>query len=138
MAYADYTYYSMVYMGTSLTEDTFPALAVKASAYVDYVTMGRAKNASGDAADAVKNAVCALAEIIQDGSKLNAVSTDTERAVSSETVGDWTRSFGSKNVSATDVQLIESRKREAVVMYLAPYRLLRARGYGTCPCFPTL
>lgn len=138
MTYADYTYYSTVYMGATLTEDIFPALAVKASAYVDYVTMGRAKNASGDAADAVKNAVCALAEITQDGSKLNSVSTDTERAVSSETVGALTRSFGSKNVSATDVQLIESRKREAVVMYLAPYGLLRARGYGPCPCSPTL
>lgn len=138
MAYADYTYYSTVYMGAALAEDIFPALAVKASAYVDYVTMGRAKNAAGDAAEAVKNAVCALAEIIQDGSKLNTVSTDTERAVSSETVGAFTRSFGSKNVSATDVQLIESRKREAVVMYLAPYGLLRARGYGPCPCSPTL
>lgn len=103
MAYADYIYYATVYMGGSLTEDIFPALAVKASAYVDYVTMGRAKNAFGDAADAVKNAVCALAEIIQDSNKLNAVSTDTERAVSSETVGAWTRSFDSKNVSATDV-----------------------------------
>lgn len=138
MAYADYIYYATVYMGMSLPEDIFPALAVKASAYVDYVTMGRAKNASGDAADAVKNAVCALCEIIQDGNKLNAASADTERPVSSETVGAWTRSFGSKNVSATDVQLIESRKREAVMMYLAPYGLLRARGYGTCPCSPTL
>ena len=138
MAYADYIYYATVYMGGSLTEDIFPALAVKASAYVDYVTMGRAKNAFGDAADAVKNAVCALAEIIQDSNKLNAVSTDTERAVSSETVGAWTRSFDSKNVSATDVQLIESRKREAVVMYLAPYGLLKARGYEPCPCSPTL
>ena len=98
MAYADYIYYATVYMGGSLTEDIFPALAVKASAYIDYVTMGRAKNAFGDAADAVKNAVCALAEIIQDSNKLNAVSTDTERAVSSETVGAWTRSFDSKNV----------------------------------------
>lgn len=138
MAYADYTYYSTVYMGAALAEGVFPALAVKASAYVDYVTMGRAKNAAGDAADAVKNAVCALCEIINDGSKLNAASTDTERSVSSETVGAWTRSFGSKNVSGTDVQLIESRKREAVVMYLAPYGLLRARGYGPCPCSPTL
>lgn len=138
MAYADYTYYSTVYMGASLTEDTFPSFAEKASAYVDYVTMGRAKNAAGDAADAVKNAVCALCEIINDSSKLNAVSTETERSVSSETVGAWTRSFGSRNVSGTDVQLIESRKRESVAMYLAPYGLLRARGYGPCPCSPTL
>lgn len=59
MAYADYIYYATVYMGGSLTEDIFPALAVKASAYVDYVTMGRAKNAFGDAADAVKT-LCVL------------------------------------------------------------------------------
>lgn len=138
MVYADYTYYTSSYMGSAISIDDFPSLALKASAYLDYVTMGRAKNASSDAADAVKNAVCALCEIIQDSGKLNIVSTDTDRPVSSETVGSWSRSYGSKNVSPTDLQLIESRKREAVVMYLAPYGLLRARGYGPCPCSITL
>lgn len=138
MVYADYFYYIATYMGTDISEADFQALAVKASAYVDYITMGRAKNASGDAAEAVKNAVCALCEVIQDGEKLNAISSDATRQVSSETVGGWSRSFGTKSVSGTDLQFIESRKREAAAMYLAPYGLLKARGYGPCPCSSTL
>ena len=130
MVYADYTYYVSGYMGTAVSEEDFPALAAKASAYVDYVTMGRARNAAGDAGDAVKNAVCAICEVMQDGDKLNAISSDATRPVSSETVGGWSRSYGTKSVSSNDLQLIENRKREAVVMYLAPYGLLKARGYG--------
>lgn len=137
MVYADYQYYKTVYMGNTVPEESFPSLAIKASAYVDWSTMNRAKSATGDAADAVKNAVCALAEIIQDGEKLSAISSDTESPISSETVGGWSRSFGSKAVSANDLQLIESRKKEAVMMWLAPYGLLQARGYGSCQCFPT-
>lgn len=138
MTYADYLYYATNFLGTAIAESAFPALANKASAYVDYVTMGRAKNATGDTAEAVKNAVCALAEVLQDGEKLNSVSIDAERQVSSETVGGWSRSFGSKSVSATDLQLLENRKRETVATYLAPYGLLKARGYGPCPCSSTL
>lgn len=137
MVYADYQYYKTVYMGNTVPEESFPSLAIKASAYVDWATMNRAKTATGDAADAVKNAVCALAEIIQDGEKLSAISSDTESPIASETVGGWSRSFGSKAVSASDLQLIESRKKEAVMMWLAPYGLLQARGYGLCQCFPT-
>lgn len=138
MPYADYEYYACVYLGTLLSDSDFQTFAVKASAYVDYITMGRAKNASGDAAEAVRNAVCALCEVMQDGGKLNAISSNETRPVSSETVGGWSRSFGTKSVSATDLQLIESRKREAAAMYLAPYGLLKARGYGPCPCSSTL
>lgn len=137
MIYADYDYYTTVYMGKSISEEDFLPIAVKASAYVDLVTMQRSKTATGDAMAAVKNAVCALCEIIQDGNKLNAVSSDTERPLASETVGGWSRSFGSKVVSANDLQLIENRKREAVMMYLGPYGLLQARGYGSCQCFHT-
>ena len=137
MVYADYTYYVSGYMGKVVSEESFPALAAKASAYVDYVTMGRARNAAGDAAEAVKSAVCAICEVMQDSEKLNAVSSDATRPVSSETVGGWSRSYGTKSVSSNDLQLIENRKREAVVMYLAPYGFLKARGCGPCPCSPT-
>lgn len=137
MVYADYNYYVDNYMGKSISEEDFTSLSVKASAYVDWVTMQRAKTATGDASEAIKSAVCSLCEIIQDGEKLNVISSDTERPLSSETVGGWSRSFGSKSVSANDLQLIENRKREAVMMYLAPYGLLQARGYRSCQCFRT-
>ena len=125
MAYADYEYYATEFYGTAIDVDAFQALAGRASAYVDYVTMNRARNVTGDAMTAVQNAVCALAEVMQDGERLN------------ESVGDWSKSYGTKAVSAADMQLLEARKREIAAMYLAPYGLLKARGYGSCPCSPT-
>lgn len=60
MIYAEFEYYRDVYHGVSVLEDDFPGLAVKASAYLNYITMGKAaKNAD---LDAVKLACCALAD----------------------------------------------------------------------------
>ena len=47
MIYADYEYYATVYRGTALDEEQFCGLARKASAYVDYITMNRARSAAG-------------------------------------------------------------------------------------------
>lgn len=138
MIYADYTFYTTEYGGTAIQEEQFSAFAAKASAYVDYATMNRAKAASGDALFAIKSAVCALSEVLADEAKLNALAYSSEQPVASETVGGWSRSYGSKSASTVDIQLLDSRKREAVSMYLAPYGLLQARGSLTCPCFPTL
>ena len=107
MIYADYEYYATVYRGTAMDEEQFCGLARKASAYVDYITMSRARSAAGD------------------------------RPVSSETVGGWSRSFGSRNLSQADIQRTETRRREIVLAYLGPTGLLKARGYGPCPCSPT-
>lgn len=137
MPYADFAFYREVFLGTAIAQADFPALAGKASAYVDYVTLGRARSAAGEAAEAVKLAVCALAEAMQDGQALSALSASTDRPLASETVGGYSRSYGTRAVSTSDLQLLESRKREAAALYLAPYGLLRARGYGPCPCSPT-
>ena len=55
MIYADYEYYATVYRGTALDEEQFCGLARKASAYVDYITMNRARSAAGDKLEAVQN-----------------------------------------------------------------------------------
>lgn len=132
MAYADYLYYSTVFMGAAVPPEEFPALAVKASAYIDYVTMRRAKTAQGDDLEAVKMATCALAEVMRDASKLDAVAFNTDQQLSSESVGDWSKNYGTRSVSATDIQLAERRKKETVLIYLGGTKLLRARGYGRC------
>lgn len=63
MVYADYDYYSNVYLGTAISSDDFPRLAMRASAFLDYATMGRvAKHADWDA---VKLACCAVADDYQ-------------------------------------------------------------------------
>lgn len=129
MAYANYEYYTNVYGGTAIAPDAFTRMADRASAYIDAVTLDRAKNAVGGKLESVKKAVCALAEIIQDEERLNANAFASERQVQSETVGTWTRNYGTKSTSATDVGLLDNRKRETLLIYLGNTGLLRMRGY---------
>lgn len=138
MVYADYDFYATVYGGTALSEDQYRFYAQKASTYIDYITLNRARSVSGEKLEAVKHCACALAELEQDAATLDGVVYSADRPVSSETVGGWSRSYGAKALSQVDVQRTESRRQEIVLSYLAPPGLLRARGYGACPCSPTL
>ncbi len=61
--YADFAYYTGAYQGTRLTEDDFNAARREAEAYVDRLTYGRLQRGAA-ADDAVKSAVCAVAETI--------------------------------------------------------------------------
>lgn len=128
MAYADYEYYEQVYGGNAVSPEDFPRLAERASAYIDAATLNRAAKATGERMEAVKKAVCALAEVIQNGERLEGRIFSADRLVQSETVGGWTKNFGSPSASGADISLIESRKREVLTIYLGPYGLLRARG----------
>ena len=136
MIYADYEYYATVYRGTAMDEEQFCGLARKASAYVDYITMSRARSAAGDKLEAVQNCVCALAELEQDAGKLDSLVYTTDRPVSSETVGGWSRSFGSRNLSQADIQRTETRRREIVLAYLGPTGLLESKGVWAVSMFP--
>ena len=49
MAYADYTYYTDTFLGTAVKESDFPRLALRASSYLDYYTMGKAAKNAGQA-----------------------------------------------------------------------------------------
>lgn len=130
-AYADYEYYINEFYGTAIAETDFPGLAIKASQMVDYYTSGRSKTARGDDFTAVKNATCALAEIIHDESRLTASTFSSDRAsqVQSETVGSWSRSYGSAAATGTDLEMIATRKREALMMWLGNTGMLQATGY---------
>lgn len=57
MTYADYAYYAGIYVG-SVSEGDFPRLAVRASSFLDYYTMGKAESHAD--LDAVKMCCCAL------------------------------------------------------------------------------
>lgn len=131
MVYADYQYYTDEFYGTAIAEADFPALAVRASQMVDYYTSGKARTSSGEDMIAVKNAVCALSEVIQDENRLNAstFSADRTKQVQSETVGSWSQSYVSAAANATDVAILSGRKREAVMLYLGGTGMLQAVGY---------
>ena len=65
MVYADYNYYSTVFLGV-MDKDGFDRLAVQASGYIDAVTFGRASALpDGDARlERVKLCCCALADLM--------------------------------------------------------------------------
>lgn len=66
-AYADFAYYSGVYLGAAIAIADFPRLALRASAVIDQVTFGRAAaivTAATDTAtiELIKHAACAVAD----------------------------------------------------------------------------
>lgn len=131
MAYADYAYYTETFGGTAIGPDAFPRLENLASALIGAATMRRSETASGERLEAVRNAACALAEVLQDVERLNRLVFSEERLVQSETVGGWTRNYGGQSTAGAETGRIESRKREVLQTYLGPYGLLRTRGCGT-------
>lgn len=127
MAYADYEFYTGTYFGTAISPEDFQRLSDRASRYIDAATMHRAHSASGDAHEAVQMATCAMAEIEQDEAKMNARTYSIDKAVTSESVGSWSRSFGTQSASGTEIQLLYARKTEVLNICLAPFGLMRWR-----------
>lgn len=120
-AYIDYDFYRNVFLGNSISQEDFPRLSERASDYVRGVTQGLSDTV-GDhdhgCRDAVQKAVCAVAEVLQDEENMNARGFSGEAVVSSESVGDWSRSYRDPSVSGSAVKYINSRKQEAVQLYL--------------------
>ena len=149
MAYADYTYYTDTYLGTAVKESDFPRLALRASSYLDYYTMGKAAKNAG--LDALEMACCALAEQIQ---TIEAAQALAQRAVSassesggagelqSQSVGSWSKTYRSGGESAqqalTAAQTAKAALASAANQYLAGTGLLYRGGACKCPCSPTL
>lgn len=144
MAYADFEYYSTVYLGTAINEDDFPRLSLRASSFLDYYTQGRAaKNAD---LDALKMACCAVAEQYQyiDTAKALAqkslsASLESDGELQSQTVGSWSKTYRSGGDSAqqalSSVQMAQAALGSVVQQYLAGTGLLY-RGRGCC-CVPS-
>ena len=140
MAYADYEYYITAYLGTAIREADFPRLAMRASAFIDYATMGRAAKHAD--LDAVKLACCALADDYQtiETARTLANKSLSTAAVSgeagelqSQSVGSWSKSYRSGGSSAKEALSATESAQAALMataqMYLAGTGLLQARGY---------
>lgn len=93
MSYADYAYYTDNYGGRAVTQEDFPRLAAKASAYLDNITFGRAAENADD--ERLKNCCCDLCDslLLTDGSG--------GMVKQSESVGSWSYTLASdSNTSA--------------------------------------
>ncbi len=87
--YADYNFYLMEYMGSTIPDTAFAEAERAASAFVDYITHHRIVMA--DLPEMVQNrvkmAVCAVADVCYKQV------TDEAPAVSSESVGNHSKSY---------------------------------------------
>ena len=138
MAYADFEYYANTYLGTAIEYNDFSRLSLRASAFLDYYTQGRAaKNAK---LDALKMCCCAIAEQYQyiDTAKALAQksitsSLENNGELQSQTVGSWSKTYRSGGDSAqqalSSVQAAQSALTAIAQQYLAGTGLLyRGRG----------
>lgn len=142
MTYADYAYYTGTFLGKAIAEADFPGLALRASLFLDYATMGRAKKKAD--LDAVKMACCAVAEVyntietaqaLANKSLAESVTAISEGSgeLQSESVGSWSQSYRSGGSSSAEALKASAAAQEQLMetarMYLAGTGLLRARGY---------
>lgn len=143
MAYADYDFYKITYLGTAIQEADFPRLSLRASSFLDYYTQGRA--AQNPELDALKMACCAVAEQYQyiDAAQALAqksltASLESKGELQSQTVGSWSKTYRSGGDSAqqalSSVQTAQAALGAIAQQYLAGTGLLY-RGRGCC-CVP--
>lgn len=116
--YADYDFYLNTYFGNCISEEDFPRLSTRASDYIRSMTHGLSDKVDGWQMEAVKKASCAIADVLLDDEIMTAGAFSGEQAVSSETVGGWSRSYGSSSFSAASAEYIEKRKLDALMLYL--------------------
>lgn len=123
MAYATFDYYVNDFLGDVLSVETFDKAALRASDYIDQLTMGNAASYTAD--DAVKKACCAVAEMMYGASNVRASMANGE--IASETVGSHSVSYrsGAEVSAAYDAEI-----RKAATAYLANTGLL----YRGVPC----
>lgn len=127
MIYADFEYYINMYGGTALNNEAFSNLAKRASAYVDYITMGKAANMPDN--ENIKMAVCALSEIYQVIENAHSSVMDGKE-ISSQSVGSWSATYRS---GADISEEYEKKLRLVANKYLMSTGLLY-RGGGCCAC----
>lgn len=141
MVYATFEYYISAYMGTTISETAFPRFAMRASAFLDYYTQGRA--AQNHDLEALKMACCALAEQYQvieqaqalANKNLSAAMESDGGEVQSETVGSWSKSYRSGGDSAGAAASVASNAQASLAavarQYLAgTWLLYRGRRCG--------
>ena|SRR5690554_1409356 len=120
-AYADFEYYSTVYLGTQIAEADFPQLALRASAVIDQLTYNRAADETDeDTVEKIKNANCAVAEEMQ---KIESQGGDEALAIASESIGSNSVSYAENSTKRLSA---EQRYQKAAKLYLGSTGLMFA------------
>lgn len=127
--YASYAFYEDEYFGSALTEQEFARASKRASAFIDYYTLGKAKSYP-DTDNAVAMCCCALAEQYQiiENAKAQSMSGGE---VKSQTVGAWSKTYASGTETAEAARKVLA---DIAMEYLAATGLLYR---GGCRCVPS-
>lgn len=146
--YADYDFYVNDFYGNAIPEKDFPRYASRASDYIRAATNGvsdkfqedwtrAATTSSAIAMFAIKKCTCAIAEVILDESIMEASAFSGGQAVSSESVGSWSKSYEKSSLSAEQVEYLNKRKQDFLWLYLgglaAFSNLFRVKSYRCVP-----
>lgn len=94
MVYADYSFYKNSFLGSAISEADFPRLALRASQFLDYYTLGKSRNNSG--LENLKMACCAIAEkyqVVEKAQKAVEESLTDGGNLKSESVGSYSVSY---------------------------------------------
>lgn len=131
MVYADYSYYTDTFLGNAIAEADFPRLAKRASDRIDILTRSRAVDCYAKYPAPVRDAVCAIAEILQQGERGNALTG--EAVVRSETTGKHSVTYAAVQDASTETgqAALNARINAAAWQYLAHTGILY-RGVETC------
>lgn len=118
--YADYEFYKEVYCGSDiLDENIFKRMVIKASFFLDELTLGRIKEPTEE----IKLTVCAIADIEYKEQKEN-----NEDQIASESVGPHSISYVKKTKTTEEYA---REKMRVARTYLANTGLLY-RGLSSC------
>lgn len=127
MVYADYNFYVTSFLGSSIREEDFPRLALRASQFIDYYTLGKSRNFPE--LEDIKMACCAIAEKYQivEMAQRSAVKRLHED-VKSESVGSYSVSYQTANEKAQAVSNAQSEVAATARQYLVGTGLLYRGG----------
>ena len=116
--YADYDFYLNEYHGNAISHEDFPQLSERASDYIRGATRFISDKVDGVALKAVRKCACAIADVLLDEAIMTAGAFSGEQAVSSESVGGWSKSYRAPSLAGPEVEYISQRKKEALLLYL--------------------
>lgn len=119
MYQVSYEYYSSSYGGETISEEEFKGVSRKAGYIVDSMTFNRfsklnADELSEDMLERVNDCLCAVADMVYNNSENGVMET---RAVASESVANWSVSYGSSGSSGSGSSVMSGIK-SLVDMYL--------------------
>lgn len=112
MVYADYIYYATTYGGNAIAETDFMRMSRQASAFLDSITFGKVCRGDWPNDERVKDACCAIAEMLHKQERGGEVASESNHSVS--------RSYVTSGKSA------ERRMYDAATLYLSNTGLLYA------------